>query len=166
MASDPASCLAGTTQDRSSGYGCTLLTPPSSTPCGSGRPPSHWPRVRVASPVSTVAVKTTINAPIDKVWEVVMDPNRLKDWVTIHRGVSQVSSQPLRAGSEMEQTLSLRGVNFRVHWTLVDVQPPNRPQWDGRGPAHSRALIRYQLADDGNGATTFEYTNEFKTPGG
>jgi uncharacterized protein YndB with AHSA1/START domain len=116
--------------------------------------------------VSTVAVKTTINAPIDKVWEVVMDPNRLKDWVTIHRGVSQVSSQPLRAGSEMEQTLSLRGVNFRVHWTLVDVQPPNRAQWDGKGPAHSRALIRYQLADDGNGATTFEYTNEFKTPGG
>lgn len=116
--------------------------------------------------MSTVAVKTTINAPIDKVWEVVMDPNRLKDWVTIHRGVSQVSSQPLRAGSEMEQTLSLRGVNFRVHWTLVDVQPPNRAQWDGKGPAHSRALIRYQLADDGNGATTFEYINEFKTPGG
>lgn len=116
--------------------------------------------------MSTVAVKTKIDAPIEKVWETVMDPHRLKDWVTIHRDVSEVSSEPLRAGSTMNQMLSLRGVNFHVHWTLVDVEAPRRAQWDGKGPAHSRAIIRYQLADDGDGATTFEYTNEFKAPGG
>ena len=66
----------------------------------------------------------------------------------------------------MNQMLSLRGVNFHVHWTLVDVEAPRRAQWEGKGPAHSRAIIRYQLADDGDGATTFEYTNEFHAPGG
>src|SRR5256885_648751 len=116
--------------------------------------------------MSTVAVKTKIDAPIDEVWKTVMDPDRLKDWVTIHRGVSQISSEPLQAGSTMDQTLCLRGVNFHVHWTLVDVQPPRRAQWEGRGPAHSRAVIRYQLAEEGDGATNFEYTNEFKAPGG
>lgn len=116
--------------------------------------------------MSTVAVKTKINAPIDKVWETVMDPHRLKDWVTIHRDVARISAEPLRAGSTMDQTLSLRGVNFHVYWTLVDIEPPRRAQWEGRGPAHSQAVIRYQLADDGDGATTFEYTNEFKAPGG
>jgi uncharacterized protein YndB with AHSA1/START domain len=116
--------------------------------------------------MSTVSVSTTIDAPIDDVWEVVMDPSRLKDWVTIHRDVTDVSSRPLKAGSTMQQLLSLRGVHFHVHWTLVDVDAPRRAQWDGRGPAHSRAVIRYELTDQGNGATRFDYTNEFKAPGG
>ena len=116
--------------------------------------------------MSTVNVRTRIQAPIERVWETVMDPDRLKDWVTIHRGVSGVSSQPLSTGSTMDQVLCLRGVNFHVHWTLADVSPPHHAQWDGKGPAHSHALIRYDLHDEGDGTTTFEYTNEFKAPGG
>lgn len=116
--------------------------------------------------MSTVAVKTKIDAPIEEVWETVMDPQRLKDWVTIHRGVSKISSEPLHAGSTMDQTLCLRGVNFHVHWTLVDLEAPRRAQWEGKGPAHSVAAIRYQLADAGDGTTAFEYTNEFTAPGG
>lgn len=95
-----------------------------------------------------------------------MDPSRLKDWVTIHRSVRDISSPPLTNGSTMDQVLCLRGVNFSVHWTLVDVTPPNTAQWEGRGPAHSRALIRYKLVDAGDGSTMFQYTNEFKAPGG
>jgi uncharacterized protein YndB with AHSA1/START domain len=116
--------------------------------------------------MSNVEATTRIDAPIDRVWETVMDPARLKDWVTIHRDVRNVSSQPLTKGSTMEQVLCLRGVNFHVHWKLADVTAPHRAQWEGRGPAHSHATIRYELADDGNGATTFKYTNEFRAPGG
>jgi uncharacterized protein YndB with AHSA1/START domain len=116
--------------------------------------------------MSTVNVNTQIEAPIERVWATVMDPAQLKDWVTIHRGVSNVSSQPLTTGSTMDQVLCLRGVNFHVHWTLVDVSAPRRAQWEGRGPAHSHAVIRYDLRDEGDGATMFEYTNEFKAPGG
>ena|SRR5579884_3460606 len=115
--------------------------------------------------MSTVHVSTHIHAPIDRVWETVMDPERFKDWVTIHRGVTNVSSHPLRPGATMRQQLCLRGVNFHVNWKLVDVEEPHRAEWDGQGPAHSRAVIRYQLSEDGDG-TTFDYTNEFKAPGG
>jgi uncharacterized protein YndB with AHSA1/START domain len=116
--------------------------------------------------MSTVEATTRIDAPIDRVWETVMDPAKLKDWVTIHRDVRDVSSQPLTRGSTMDQVLSLRGVNFHVRWQLVDVTAPHRAQWDGQGPAHSPATIRYELQDDGDGATTFKYTNEFRAPGG
>ena len=95
-----------------------------------------------------------------------MDPSRLKDWVTIHRAVSDVSSNPLRKGSSMEQMLHLRGVTFRVHWTLIDVNTPNHAEWEGQGPAHSQARIRYELSADGDDATVFDYTNEFTAPGG
>jgi hypothetical protein len=95
-----------------------------------------------------------------------MDPYCLEDWVTIHRSVESVSSRPLRQGSTMEQVLHLRGVSFRVHWTLVDVNAPNHAEWTGEGPAYSRARIRYELTADGDGATRFDYTNEFTPPGG
>jgi uncharacterized protein YndB with AHSA1/START domain len=116
--------------------------------------------------MSLVHVTTNIEAPVDRVWETVMDPACLEHWVTIHRALEDVSSQPLRKGSTMDQVLHLRGVSFRVHWTLVDVNPPHRAEWTGDGPAHSRARIRYQLTADGDSATRFEYTNEFTPPGG
>jgi uncharacterized membrane protein len=116
--------------------------------------------------MSSVHVKIDVDAPIERVWETVMDPSRLKDWVTIHRAVRDVSSQPLRQGSTMDQVLHLRGVSFRVHWTLVDVKSPTRAEWEGVGPAHSRARIRYDLKPNGENATVFEYMNEFTPPGG
>ena len=116
--------------------------------------------------MSLVHVKTRIKAPIEKVFETVMDPHRLGEWVTIHRSVSDVSGEPLRNGSTMEQTMRMRGLSFNVHWTLIDLNPPTHAEWDGRGPAHSRARIRYELTPDGDGATAFEYFNDFSPPGG
>ncbi len=116
--------------------------------------------------MSGVQVKIDVDAPIDRVWETAMDPSRFKDWVTIHRAVRNVSDKPLRRGSTMDQVLHLRGVSFNVHWTLVDVNPPSHAEWEGRGPAHSRARIRYDLSPNGEHATVFEYTNEFTPPGG
>ena len=60
----------------------------------------------------------------------------------------------------------VRGVSFHVHWTLTDVSSPKGAEWQGHGPAHSAARIRYELSGDGDGPTRFAYTNEFTTPGG
>jgi uncharacterized protein YndB with AHSA1/START domain len=116
--------------------------------------------------MSTVHAEVVIEAPVERVWQTVMDPRRLGDWVTIHRGVGDVSSEPLARGSTMDQVLHIRGVSFHVHWTLVDVNAPNHAEWEGHGPAHSRARIRYELAGDGDQRTVFDYTNEFAPPGG
>jgi len=106
-----------------------------------------------------------IDAPPERVWEVVMDPRRLGDWVTIHRRLGDVPAR-LQRGSTFEQTLNLRGAHLHVVWTVVDVDPPRRAVWEGQGPAHSRAEIVYELRSDGERGTLFDYTNEFKPPGG
>jgi uncharacterized protein YndB with AHSA1/START domain len=116
--------------------------------------------------MSTVHTTIDIHAPVERVWETVMDPQRLKDWVTIHRALKDVSDAPLGKGSTFEQVLHMRGVSFHVHWTLVDINPPHVAEWEGRGPAHSRARIRYELNSREDGHTQFEYTNEFTVPGG
>ena len=116
--------------------------------------------------MSTVHAHIEIDAPMQRVWDTIMDPHRFKDWVTIHRSVKNISDEPLRRGSTMDQVLHMRGVNFHVHWTLIDISSPERAEWEGHGPAHSMARIRYELSRDGDGPTRFGYTNEFTTPGG
>jgi uncharacterized membrane protein len=116
--------------------------------------------------MSTVQAEIEINAPIERVWETIMDPGRLGDWVTIHKSVKNVSDSPLRQGATMDQVMHVRGLTFRVHWQLVSVNPPHRAQWEGGGPAHSNALIRYELSSDESHRTKFRYTNEFHPPGG
>ena len=115
--------------------------------------------------MSGVTTDIEIDAPIEQVWEVVMNPERFGDWVTIHRGVSKISDHPLAEGSTMEQHLHMRGLSFHVTWTLVEVSEPHTAHWEGRGPAHSRAIIHYELDSAGDGRTRFHYTNEFTTPG-
>jgi uncharacterized protein YndB with AHSA1/START domain len=115
---------------------------------------------------NTVHVEIEIDAPPALVFDTVMDPGRLADWVTIHRSVALISSDAVSEGARMDQVLHIRGVNFKVHWTLASVRRPFDAEWLGRGPAMSHALIRYRLSGGDDGPTTFAYTNEFSAPGG
>jgi uncharacterized protein YndB with AHSA1/START domain len=62
--------------------------------------------------------------------------------------------------------MSVVGITFHVHWRLTEVTEPTEARWEGGGPAHSDALIHYQLAPTDSGGTRFRYTNEFHPPGG
>lgn len=111
-----------------------------------------------------VTASIEIDAPPRDVWDVVMDPDRLGDWVSIHRAVEKVSDRPLRAGATLDQRLCLRGVNFHVRWKVAEVRDGELAVWEGRGPARSKAHTAYRLARGENGGTRFEYENEFKAP--
>ena len=113
-------------------------------------------------------VKTTIDidAPVQDVWEVVMDATKLQDWVTIHRSLGSHSTGKPSKGDEMEQKMALRGATFKVKWELAECEQPTHALWKGRGPARSHAETQYDLADNGKGGTTFSYRNVFKAPMG
>jgi uncharacterized protein YndB with AHSA1/START domain len=116
--------------------------------------------------VTLVTASIEIDAPRERVYDKVLDPDHLDDWVSIHRRVNHRDAGPPREGFKMEQTLHLRGANFKVHWTLTEADRPDRATWEGRGPAHSYARTSYRLSSADGGATRFEYENEFKVPGG
>ena len=113
--------------------------------------------------MSVVSAATDIAAPPEEVWEMVMDPGRLDEWVTIHRKLLYADEGPPRVGYKMDQQLHLRGVNLEVHWRLVDCSPGERAVWQGRGPARSRAQTEY-LLNAVDGGTRFDYRNEFHAP--
>ena len=118
--------------------------------------------------MTLVTASIDIAAPREHVFDVVLDPALLNEWVTIHRRVNDADDGPPREGFEMDQTLHLRGANFKVRWKLTEFVRGKHATWEGRGPAHSYARTSYSVSDlDGDGdGTHFEYENEFKPPGG
>jgi len=117
--------------------------------------------------VTAVSASIDIHVPPERVWEVIMDPERFGDWVTIHRKLGHVDDGALREGFQVDQTLCLYRANFKVAWTLASIDAPHHAVWEGRGPAGSHARIEDRLAPlDGGGRTRFDYLNEYEQPGG
>ena len=115
--------------------------------------------------MSVVCVEIDIEAPIADVFALAMDPERTEEWVTISRGVTGYEGSPDSEGFTMDQKLCLRGVTFKVHWKLVEVDAPNFARFEGRGPMRSKASIENRLSAR-DGKTHYEYRNEFKPPFG
>jgi carbon monoxide dehydrogenase subunit G len=109
--------------------------------------------------------ETHIAAPPERVYEVVMDPRSLGDWVSIHQSLEKAPDGKLEKGSELTQKLKLAGRTFKVRWTVVEDHACRSVKWEGRGPAHSRASVRYDFQEEAGG-TNFVYANEYHLPGG
>ena len=100
-----------------------------------------------------------------EVYDVVMDPKRLEDWVTIHDHLVDNPPRPLEQGSSLTQCLRLAGQRFKVRWEVVENDPLRKVVWEGRGPLHSHARVEYGFEPDGDG-TRFSYVNQYDLPGG
>ena len=116
--------------------------------------------------MTLVTATIDIDAPPDKVFDTMLDPARLNEWVTIHRRVDSADDGKPHEGFHMVQTLHMRGANFKVKWKLTEFERGKRATWEGRGPAHSYARTAYRLSSRDGDGTHFEYENEFKAPGG
>jgi carbon monoxide dehydrogenase subunit G len=106
-----------------------------------------------------------IAAPPREVYEVVMDPARLGDWVTIHDHLEDAPNGRLRRGSKLTQSLRLAGRRFKVRWTVAENDPCRKVVWEGRGPVGSHARVVYEF-DENEQGTRFSYMNQYDLPGG
>ncbi len=113
--------------------------------------------------MSVVTAAIHIACAPEKVWAMIMDPERLGEWVTIHRKLLDADGGPPRVGYEMDQRIHMRGVSVDVHWRLTECTPGELAVWEGRGPARSTARSSYRLRAE-NGGTHFDYRNEFHPP--
>ena len=108
---------------------------------------------------------TLIAAPPEAIYDVVTDPQRLEDWVTIHEELVEAPPASLKKGSKLTQQLRLAGKCFTVHWTVVQSERPRKMVWKGSGPVRSKASVTYEFEPNGAG-TCFSYVNEYHLPGG
>ena len=124
-----------------------------------GSPASLAPGATFALAMSSVTASIGDRAPT---WEMIMDPARLGDWVTIHRKLLHADEGAPRVGYRMDQQIHLRGVGLEVHWKLIDCRPGELAIWGGTWARARRATpSTYCAQTDG---TRFDYRNEFHAP--
>lgn len=117
------------------------------------------------------AVHETVVIEADRqaVWDVLMDPRKLDDWVSAHRKLGdELPELPLSEGDTFRQKLGLGPASFWVDWEVLETREPEFAHWRGSGPGSSSADVTYRLSPEGsNGdATCFQYENDFDPPGG
>lgn len=113
-----------------------------------------------------VTREVDIAASAQDIYDVVMDPHRLKDWVTIHQSLEDAPKGGLKRGSTLTQYLKLAGRAFKVEWTVTENERAKRVVWDGKGPLRSKAKVVYDMSDNSGDTTHFSYLNEYRLPGG
>ena len=106
-----------------------------------------------------------IAASPEAIYEVVMDPARLGDWVSVHKELVHAPNGILEVGDELEQKLKVAGQSFKVSWTVAKAHRPRDVEWEGRGPMGTKARVSYDLEPRADG-TCFNYINEYDFPGG
>ncbi len=114
--------------------------------------------------MSLVTTSIDLQASPEEVWQTVMNPNCLPEWVTIHHRLLSFDDGPPRVGYRMDQQIHLRGVTLEVRWELVECVVNERAVWEGKGPARSRAHTEYLLSSVDEKRTRFDYRNEFRPP--
>jgi carbon monoxide dehydrogenase subunit G len=107
-----------------------------------------------------------IDATPEDVYDVLTDPNCLGQWVTIQEELVSAPDPPLSEGDCVVQRMKVVGKSFEVSWDVEVADRPSKVQWVGNGPMGSVARATYTLESNGNGGTTFSYTNQYDVPGG
>ena len=108
-----------------------------------------------------------IDAPRERVYEVLTDPDCLGEWVTIQEELEEApEGRDLEQGDTLRQRMRVAGQSFKLSWTVVEASRPSRVVWEGSGPVGSKARAVYDLDENGDGGTRFSYMNEYDMPGG
>jgi uncharacterized protein YndB with AHSA1/START domain len=117
--------------------------------------------------VTKLEREITICAPRERVYEVLLDPDCLGEWVTIQEELEEApEGRDLEPGDTLRQRMKVAGQRFKLSWRVMEADRPSRVVWEGEGPMGSKAKAVYELADDGDGNTRFSYMNQYDLPGG
>jgi uncharacterized protein YndB with AHSA1/START domain len=117
--------------------------------------------------VTKLEREITIDAPRDAVYDVLLDPDCLGEWVTIQEELEEApEGRDLKPGDELRQRMKVAGRRFKLSWTVIESERPARVVWEGHGPMGSKAKAVYELSENGSGGTRFSYMNQYDLPGG
>ncbi|WP_043652003.1 type II toxin-antitoxin system Rv0910 family toxin [Nocardia thailandica] len=110
--------------------------------------------------MAKVAISKDIAAPQEKVWEVLANPARFEEWLTLHTKWKSEPPTELAVGSTMSEVLTIMGMANTIDFTVGTYEAPNTMSMSGVGMAGAKITFTLSVEAAGDGSTV-TITSEF-----
>ena len=92
-----------------------------------------------------------INAPVEKVWELIDELEEWPKWMPSIRKIERVSAGPLTVGSQLSVTAKVSGLTVKLLMTITKFVPERNVVMEGK--ALGTKLTRFYTLEPVNGKT-------------
>lgn len=106
-----------------------------------------------------------IDAPPERVFELLTDLDRLEEWATIAGDSETLPDKPLRQGATWKHKVKVAGVELEGDWSVVAIDPPRLVQYEATRGGGGWLKMRQSVAPAGAGSRV-ELEVEYELPWG
>ncbi len=114
--------------------------------------------------MGTIEETVSLPAPPQRVWEVVSDPARFGDWLTMHRSWAGETPAAFAQGDRVTQLAGIANIPITITWTVDAYEPPRAVRLSGTALLGVAASIALDIAAEGDGASRLAVTVAFDGP--
>lgn len=104
--------------------------------------------------MANVTVSRSFSAPQQQVWDVISDPSRFEEWLTLHEKWKTEPPTRLEAGSTMSEVLSIMNMPNTIDFTVSEFDAPNKTSFSGTGMAGAEITFTLRVDADGESGST------------
>jgi uncharacterized membrane protein len=115
--------------------------------------------------VARIERSIRIDAPLEEVFDVLTDLDRLPDWATTVVENHDVPDGPLRPGQRFRQTVRVAGRNLESDWVVRSVDRPRQVGYEATAPGGGELRMIQRVTSDGDGSRV-ELELDYQLPGG
>ena len=108
-------------------------------------------RVAVDRPTEPIRSLVVIDAPIERVWDVLADVEHQPDWMDDLLSVRLVTPPPIGVGTRAEGTVRIMGITVADPITITEFDPPHRFAIRHEGAYTGSSVITLAPNVDGTG---------------
>jgi uncharacterized membrane protein len=101
-------------------------------------------------PTEPLRMLVVIDAPIERVWEVLADIPRQPEWMLEMKAVRMLTPDPVGVGSRGEATVRIFGISVTDPVTVTEFEPPHRFAIRHEGRFEGSGLITLEPGVDGS----------------
>ena len=110
-----------------------------------------------------VETSNTINAPIEKVFDVIVDPKVTSQWSTGVSEVTNIKGNPWEKGSSTDLIYHVLGMKFTQHMVTSEIEKPRKVVYQMTGGFPG--IAEFVLEPQGK-ATKVDIKIDYSVPGG
>ncbi len=93
-------------------------------------------------------VSTSISAPPERVWDIIMDVERWHEWTPSITSIEKLTPGDLLVGSKVRVKQPKLPV---AEWTVTAIEPGRRMEWQNKGPG-AKSVAWHAAEPDGDGS--------------